>query len=135
MPSLFLFGRTPAPTHDTAPCRKTPMPTHGRNRPDHTGPMRMAYETNRKIVLATQTICAICGKPVDKTLKSPHPMSPTVDHIIPVTRGGHPSDLDNLQLAHRACNLAKGTNIGATGDRTPPATAPRSKNTFDWKNY
>ena len=97
--------------------------------------MRMAYETNRKIVLATQTICAICGKPVDKTLKSPHPMSPTVDHIIPVTRGGHPSDLDNLQLAHRACNLAKGTNIGVTADHMPQATAPRSRNTFDWRTY
>ena len=22
------------------------------------------------------------------------------DHIIPVAKGGHPSDLDNLQLAH-----------------------------------
>lgn len=75
------------------------------------GPHRQAYEANRKIILATQDICAICGKPVDKSLLPPHPMSASVDHIIPIAKGGHPSDLSNLQLAHRACNRAKGTRL------------------------
>ena len=29
----------------------------------------------RRWVLATQDNCALCGKPVDKSLKTPHPMS------------------------------------------------------------
>jgi len=30
-----------------------------------------------------------------------------VDHIIPVTKGGNPSDISNLQLAHNCCNRQK----------------------------
>ncbi|MBR4681584.1 MAG: HNH endonuclease [Fibrobacter sp.] len=58
-------------------------------------------------ILKTQTICGICGKPVDFSYKNPHPLAPTVDHIIPVSKGGHPSDISNLQLAHRCCNREK----------------------------
>jgi 5-methylcytosine-specific restriction endonuclease McrA len=76
-------------------------------RPDHDGAHRLAFERNKKKILATQTICGICGKPVDKNLAYPHPMSATVDHIIPINRGGHPSDIDNLQLAHFICNRQK----------------------------
>lgn len=83
----------------------------GTMREEITRPFRPQYEANRKIILATQDICAICGKPVDKTLKSPHPMSATIDHIVPIAKGGHPSDITNLQLAHRQCNRAKGTQI------------------------
>ncbi len=76
-------------------------------RPDKEGAHRRQYEANKKIILATQSICAICGQPVDKTLRYPDPMAPTVDHIIPVSKGGHPSAMDNLQLAHSCCNRAK----------------------------
>lgn len=80
-------------------------------RPDRNGPFAAAFDTNRKIILATQSICAVCGGIVDKSLRAPDPMSPSIDHIIPVSRGGHPSDLANLQLTHRACNRAKGSKI------------------------
>jgi len=76
-------------------------------RADRTGTGRTAYEKNRKIVLTTQEICGICGMPVDFSYKAPHPLSATVDHIIPVSKGGHPYDLSNLQLAHRWCNRWK----------------------------
>ena len=82
-------------------------------RPDRTGAHRSQFETNKKIILATQELCAICGQPVDKSLKSPDPMSASIDHIIPVFKGGHPSDLSNLQLSHRACNRAKGIKLVA----------------------
>lgn len=72
---------------------------------------RGAYEAARKKILKTQTICGICGKPVDFSYKYPHPMSPTVDHIIPIAKGGHPSDINNLQLAHRCCNREKADKL------------------------
>ena len=44
--------------------------------------------------MATQSHCGICGQPVDKNLKHGHPMAPCVDHIIPIAKGGHPSDIE-----------------------------------------
>ena len=82
---------------------------------DRTGEHKTALKKNKKIVLATQDVCALCGAPVDKTLKAPDPMSPNVDHIIPIAKGGHPSSLDNLQLTHRWCNLHKGDKLFLTG--------------------
>lgn len=80
-------------------------------RGDRYGENRTAFEKNRKIILATQTVCGICGQPVDFSYKSPHPLSPTVDHIIPLDKGGHPSALENLQLAHRWCNRQKSDKL------------------------
>lgn len=80
-------------------------------RSDRTPGNRAAFDKARRVILSTQDVCGICGKPVDKTLKYPHPLSPTVDHIIPVSKGGHPSDLANLQLAHRCCNRAKSDKL------------------------
>ena len=72
---------------------------------------RGAFEAARQKILKTQTICGICGKPVDFSYRAPHPLSPTVDHIIPVSKGGHPSDISNLQLAHRCCNRQKSDKL------------------------
>ena len=76
-------------------------------RPDHNGTQRAQFESNKKKIYATQRVCGICGKPVDFGFKFPHPLSPTIDHIIPVAKGGHPSDISNLQLAHFTCNRQK----------------------------
>ena len=93
-------------------------------RPDREGRHRTQFEKNKRTILRTQEICGICGKPVDKTLRYPHPMSPTVDHIIPVVKGGHPSDLDNLQLAHWCCNRQKSDSLGASSDKNKEKAEP-----------
>lgn len=82
---------------------------------DRVGEHRTAYERNRLVILRTQNICGICGRPVDKELKYPHPMSASVDHIIPLEKGGHPSDLANLQLAHLYCNRQKSADLFDSG--------------------
>lgn len=82
-----------------------------RNRPDKDGSHRLAFERNKKKIYATQCTCGICGKQVDFGLRYPHPLSACIDHIIPVARGGHPSDRDNMQLAHWACNRAKSDKL------------------------
>ena len=82
-----------------------------RNRPDQDGSHKRIYEKNRRLVISQNDFCAICGKPVDKTLRFPHPMSATADHIIPIAKGGHPSALDNLQLAHLICNQVKSSKL------------------------
>lgn len=80
-------------------------------RADHSGPHRTVYEKNRIRILKTQNICAICGRQVDTKLKTPNPMAPEIDHIIPVSKNGHPSDINNLQLVHRSCNQLKSDSI------------------------
>lgn len=76
-------------------------------RADKQGKHRVAFEKNRKRLLKTQSTCGICGRPIDKKLKAPDPLSPVVDHIVPINKGGHPSSIDNLQLAHWTCNRQK----------------------------
>lgn len=52
--------------------------------------------------------CAICGEPLDRHLRDPqHPRYVTFDHIVPRAAGGV-DRLDNLRLAHRSCNTARG---------------------------
>lgn len=111
-----------------------------RHRPDMDGSFRSAYTKNKKRVLNESDVCALCGLPIDKRLKFPDPMSPTVDHIIPVAKGGHPSDPGNLQLAHLICNQVKGakTTIEINGNLVQEARIignrelPQSR---DWKSY
>lgn len=87
------------------------MPKKTSTRPDRDSTHRAQMDKNRRIIYATQNVCGICGKPVDKTLKYPHPMSKCIDHIIPVAKGGHPSDIENLQLAHWTCNRQKSDKL------------------------
>lgn len=70
----------------------------------------------RKKILAMYDYCAICGRFVDKTLSQYDPMAPEVDEIIPVSRGGSPYDIDNLQLTHRICNERKGSRMAGDLD-------------------
>lgn len=106
-------------------------------RADHDGPHRVEYEKNRRKILATQDVCGICGKPVDKALPWPHPMSACIDHIIPIDRGGHPSALGNLQLAHMACNRQKSNKIVKT-EQSQIETVISNRIlpwSTDWKSY
>lgn len=52
-------------------------------------------------------VCQLCGGRVLESLSGMHPDGPTVDHIVPLSRGGW-DGWDNVQLAHRRCNVAKG---------------------------
>lgn len=45
--------------------------------------------------------CALCGRPIDYSLRTPDPMSFEVDEIVPVSMGGDPLDWANTQPAHR----------------------------------
>ena len=86
--------------------------------------------------MATQNTCGICGHPVDFSLKPPHPMSPTIDHIIPVAKGGHPSDIDNLQLAHWTCNRQKSDKIFKQNHETKQVIGNRNlPQSMDWMTY
>lgn len=56
-------------------------------------------------------ICQICLVEVDKTLPFPMSMSKSLDHIIPVAKGGSHTR-ENVRLAHLVCNMRKGDKLG-----------------------
>ena len=112
--------------------------TNNRNhqRADKDGTHRKQFEINRRRVLATQSVCGICGRPVDKSLKWPDEWCAVVDHIIPIERNGHPSDIDNLQLAHNICNRNKAAKLFRTV-KQPQIILPNNDDlplSEDWDN-
>ena len=127
-PDGFCVGKNRGGVKNTQREEKMPRGSY-LNRPTsqlrpETDPARsQVFKKNKKIILATQSICGICGLPVDKSVKYPDPMSPTVDHIIPCAKGGS-DDLDNLQLAHRKCNRDK-------SDQMPSSNPKKVENNRD----
>ncbi|MGT2923421.1 HNH endonuclease [Streptococcus canis] len=106
-------------------------------RADKKGPHRVAFDRNKKKLLKTANTCGICGKPVDKMLKYPHPLSPAIDHIVPIAKGGHPSALENLQLTHWQCNRQKSDKLFVIQESREPKTLgnrnlPQSR---DWSSF
>lgn len=59
------------------------------------------------IVARDGTDCAWCSLPVDFDLKWPDQLSKSIDHAVPVSRGGSHT-LANTQLMHLGCNSSKG---------------------------
>lgn len=57
-------------------------------------------------------MCMLCGDPLHRDEVAPHPWSPSIDHVIPLARGGT-HERANVQAAHFWCNSVK-------GDRTSP---------------
>lgn len=54
--------------------------------------------------------CGICGGQTDPTADPQHAAYPTLDHVIPISKGGGHIYL-NLQCAHRGCNTTKSSRI------------------------
>lgn len=52
--------------------------------------------------------CHICGEMVDPLLAFPNPSSPSLDHSIPLARGGAHT-ASNVHLAHLGCNAKRGS--------------------------
>ena len=107
-------------------------------RPDQSGTHRLAFERAKKKIYATQTVCGICGKPVDFEQRYPHPLSPCIDHIIPVAKGGHPSDMENLQLAHWCCNRQKSDKLFAFKGKAEAEQEASNRDlpqSMDWAAY
>jgi hypothetical protein len=79
----------------------------------------------RARILATETVCGICGQDVDKTLHYLDPMAPEIDEILPVSFGGNPTARDNTRLVHRLCNQRRGNGTREQRPITGPIATSR----------
>lgn len=59
-----------------------------------------------------QWTCGICAHQINPAHRYPHPMSPSLDHITPLSKGGAHT-YSNIQSAHLKCNMLKGDSIAA----------------------
>jgi 5-methylcytosine-specific restriction endonuclease McrA len=50
--------------------------------------------------------CWLCDGVIDPTLLPPHRLSGSVDHVVPLSRGGSDAD-DNVRIAHFTCNVRR----------------------------
>jgi 5-methylcytosine-specific restriction endonuclease McrA len=58
--------------------------------------------------------CYLCGDPVERTEKVPHRLAPTLDHILPLARGGT-HEPSNVATAHFICNAMKSDRLDRHG--------------------
>ncbi|MGP9723764.1 HNH endonuclease [Corynebacterium sp. AOP40-9SA-29] len=54
--------------------------------------------------------CGICGENIDPYLRHPERMAGTIDHIVPLKKGGH-HWFGNVQAAHYSCNSRKRDSV------------------------
>lgn len=57
-------------------------------------------------------VCQLCNEPVDRDAEYPDPGYRSLDHIVPISKGGEHSRR-NTQLAHLGCNVSKGNRVPA----------------------
>lgn len=60
-------------------------------------------------------VCHICGESIGKELEFPHRLYGTLDHVVPLSKGGLHC-LDNVKAAHWICNSLKRDNDAFEAD-------------------
>lgn len=55
-------------------------------------------------------ICQLCDEPVDRSVRFPHALSASLDHVLPLSLGG-PHTKANTQTTHLVCNMRKGARV------------------------
>ncbi|MFF9625434.1 HNH endonuclease [Streptomyces griseosporeus] len=63
--------------------------------------------------------CWLCGHDINYDLDPRHPLSFTLDHLIPISRGGSLLDPANARAAHRRCNSSKGNRSTPRPSKRP----------------
>lgn len=67
--------------------------------------------TDKQIFERDGHICQLCGNRINMKLKFPDPYSSSIDHIIPVSKGGADAPI-NIQASHLGCNILKHAGAG-----------------------
>lgn len=55
-------------------------------------------------------LCYLCARPLARAEVVPHPLAPTIDHVIPLARSGAHAPW-NVRAAHFLCNSAKSDRV------------------------
>lgn len=100
-----MTSATPAPENESARQRRC-------RRQREATAEALTRETRRAIIARDGATCYLCGEPLDLAAAFPDPQAVTLDHVVPLARGGAHTP-DNLRVACRPCNLRKGDKLPA----------------------
>lgn len=100
-------------------------------RSDLTG--RPARRSKARLLRDAPAVCILCLRPIDLDLGGNHKWGPTREHVIPVSRGGSPTDPANQALSHRVCNITRGNRtIGEARAQLAAATRQQPSTSRKW---
>lgn len=71
---------------------------------------QVAQVSRKAIITRDRRACYLCGDVLDPMHKRPHPKAITLDHVVPLSRGGAHT-ADNLRVACYSCNMRKNTKM------------------------
>jgi 5-methylcytosine-specific restriction endonuclease McrA len=74
--------------------------------------------TLREIGERDAWVCHLCSEAIDPALRYPDQASSSVDHLVPISRGG-PDTRANVKISHWLCNVRR--NVKPLGDTIPAA--------------
>lgn len=118
------LDRLAAATRDRSAANESTRRWYAQNK-DRAFDAAAAYRA-RQLVATVETVsrrvvldrdgwtCQLCQEAIDPAARAPHPMTASVDHIVPLARGGEHS-YRNVQAAHLGCNTSKGARVVAGG--------------------
>lgn len=72
--------------------------------------VRYEVVTLDQVVTNHGSDCHICYESIDFELQWPHPFSKSLDHVLPIAKGGTHT-LANVKLAHLTCNQRKSDRV------------------------
>jgi 5-methylcytosine-specific restriction endonuclease McrA len=78
--------------------------------PEHPAEVFTRHEIGRR----DGWICGICAKPIHRWVLHPDPKSASIDHILPLSKGGTHTRA-NVRIAHLDCNVARGNRVEGEG--------------------
>jgi hypothetical protein len=87
---------------------------HGRVRSRGRGFRDAGTYIDRQVFERDGWRCYLCGELVKRDVPRTDPDGPTIDHVVPLSRGGT-DDLANVATAHWRCNRDKGSRRVAVG--------------------
>lgn len=90
-----------------ASCRRARARVHERRRQRAPRPATYTTYTLDEVGDRDGWRCYLCGHSVDRTRRGRHRLTPTADHLIPLSEGGEDT-FENVALAHYGCNSGRG---------------------------
>lgn len=92
-------------------CRRKRAVAHSLNRKAKTREVFVAPVERERIFGRDKWRCYRCGCALSRTRTVPHPQAPTIDHLVPLTRGGT-HEPANVRACCYRCNCIKGNRGG-----------------------
>jgi len=74
------------------------------------GIVKPAYIWHELVLETYGFICYLCDSPIDMQLPRTSKRGATIDHVVPISRGGV-DELENLRLVHWECNNRKSNKL------------------------